>query len=196
MLRTNFGCGKDISHHTRMAASAKRRRLPASPFISPARPVGSLVAGTLGDILARRGFADAEILANWQAIAGAELARMSRPEKLVWPRRDAAAAEAENGDPPGAVLHLRVDGPAAIEVQHMSGQILERVNAFFGFAAVAHLRIIQAPFSRPADDAPADRTEKGAPASPSTASEVAIKGIEDPALAAALARLGRAIKTS
>jgi len=32
---------------------------------------------------------------------------------------------------------LRVEGPRAIEVQHRSGPILERVNTYFGYRAVA-----------------------------------------------------------
>ena len=46
---------------------------------------------------------------------------------------------------PGATLVLRVDGGRSLDVQHNARQIIERINAYFGYAAVAELRIVQAP---------------------------------------------------
>ena len=43
---------------------------------------------------------------------------------------------------------LRVEGPRAIEVQHRSGKILERVNTYFGYRAITEMRIVQAPVVR------------------------------------------------
>ena len=43
---------------------------------------------------------------------------------------------------------LRVEGPAAIEIQHQSGVILERINRFFGWQAVGRIALRQAPLSR------------------------------------------------
>ncbi len=51
---------------------------------------------------------------------------------------------------------LRVDGPAAIEIQHMSQVILERVNRFFGFGAIDRIAIRQAPL--PGQPVKPDRT--------------------------------------
>ena len=50
---------------------------------------------------------------------------------------------------------LRIEGPRAIEVQHRSGQILERVNSYFGYRAVAEMRILQTPVTRKAARPPA-----------------------------------------
>ena len=55
-----------------------------------------------------------------------------------------APAPAEKGRP-GATLVLRVDGARALDVQYKARQIIERINAYFGYAAVAELRIVQAP---------------------------------------------------
>jgi len=75
------------------------------------------------------------------------------PDRLVWPRRREDAEEPspkKSWRPEGAVLVLRVEGPRAIEVQHRSGPILERVNTYFGYRAVAEMRILQAPVDRKA----------------------------------------------
>jgi hypothetical protein len=80
----------------------------------------------------------------------------------------------------------------ALEIQHMSDTILEKVNRFFGWNAVGKLALRQAPLSRPL----AKRTIK--PIDPATVAQVAatLPDVEDAALKAALARLGAAIKRS
>ena len=43
---------------------------------------------------------------------------------------------------------LRVEGPVALEIQHLSGVIIEKVNRFFGWRAVGRIQIRQAPLRR------------------------------------------------
>jgi hypothetical protein len=84
---------------------------------------------------------------------------------------------------------LRVEGPTALEIQHSSAVVLERVNRFFGWRAVAKLQLHQAPLSRPpARDPPA------APDPAATARlAAALPQIEDTKLRQALARLGASV---
>jgi len=150
-----------------------------------ARPIGAFTAPALDRAARGRGFATSALLSQWQAIVGADLAQFTMPDRVVWPRRKDDPDETHRGRrDEGAILVLRVDGPRAIEVQHRSGQILERVNSHFGYRAVSELRILQAPVNRKPPRAPApsnsnDRTPLAPPA-----------GIEDQGLGAALARLG------
>jgi hypothetical protein len=85
---------------------------------------------------------------------------------------------------------LRVEGPAAIEIQHLSSVILERVNRFFGWRAIGRLALRQAPLRR--------RAPQTAPSPPDPAATARIAEglpqIEDEDLRQALARLGAAIK--
>ena len=78
----------------------------------------------------------------------------------------------------------------ALEIQHSSDVILERVNRFFGWSAVGRLALRQAPLSR--------RTRAAPPPPPDPKAVAAIaetlSEIEDEQLRAALARLGAAIK--
>ena len=46
---------------------------------------------------------------------------------------------------PGATLVLRVDPARALDVEYRARQIIERINAYFGYRAIAELRILQAP---------------------------------------------------
>ena len=95
-----------------------------------ARPLAELLGKTLNDAFARQGFASTELVTRWAEIVGTEIAAHSQPEKIQWPRGD-GRPRAEPG-----TLVLRVEGPTAIEIQHLSGVILERVNRFFGWQAV------------------------------------------------------------
>jgi hypothetical protein len=84
---------------------------------------------------------------------------------------------------------LRVEGPTAIEIQHLSGVILERVNRFFGWQAVAQLALRQAPLTR------RPKVKRPAP-DPVAAARVAatLGDVTDDGLRDALARLGAAVK--
>lgn len=156
-----------------------------------ARPIGAYAQRALDPAARARGFATTAILSEWNAIVGSELAQFTAPDRVVWPRR---REEREQPDAPrgrrdeGAVLVLRVDGPRSIEVQHRSGQILERVNAYFGYRAVIEMRILQAPVRGRPVRAPCVQP----PLDPGVLGQSA--AIRDEALRAALLRLGTAAK--
>jgi hypothetical protein len=155
------------------------------PGKSYPRPLSDLLHKTLKDAFAKQGFASTELVTRWTEIVGAEIAAHSQPEKIQWPRPlDGQAPE------PGTLV-LRVEGPTAIEIQHLSAVVLERVNRFFGWQAVRALRLRQAPLRRSAP--------KPLPAvDPAETARVAatLSRIEDDDLRDALARLGAAIKPS
>jgi hypothetical protein len=152
-----------------------------------ARPIGSYVAKALDPAARARGFATTALLSDWPAIVGRELAQFTTPDRVVWPRRY-DETEVENPKrgrrSEGATLVLRIEGPRAIEVQHRAGQILERVNAYFGYRAVTEMRILQAPVARAAKRPPSR------PAPLPTYSLPQSAGIEDEGLRRALSRLG------
>jgi hypothetical protein len=155
-----------------------------------ARPIGAFAANAFEPTARARGFATSALLSNWPAIVGAELAHFTIPDKVIWPQnRDGSEAHQHQGRKgEGAILVLRVDGPRAIEVQHRSGLILERVNSHFGYRAVAELRIVQAPVRRRSPRAPASARPIDPDVLPAGAS------IEDPGLRSALLRLGSGVR--
>jgi hypothetical protein len=148
-----------------------------------ARPLSDLISACLADSFARQGFASAEIVTRWTEIVGAEIAEHAEPLQIKWPR-----TEADQGGI--ATLVLRVEGPIALEIQHQSGIILDRVNRFFGWQAVGRLAIRQAPLAR--------RAKRPARRKPDDAAAAAIMAdlpdALDDDLKQALARLGAAIK--
>jgi len=149
-----------------------------------AKPLSVLLSDVFSDAYARQGFAARELVTRWAEIAGAEVARHSEPLRMQWPR------PVEGQPQERATLILRVEGPAALEIQHKSDVILERVNRFFGWSAVGRLALRQAPLSR--RDRPSPQRAPDAGAVETVAKT--LSGVEDEELRAALARLGAAIK--
>ena len=149
----------------------------------PTRSLSDLASGFLAETFKRQGFASTELVTRWPAIVGPEIAEHAEPIKLQWQR----TADGEPTEP--ATLVLRVEGPAAIEIQHQSNVILERINRFFGWQAVGRLALRQAPLKRRAAPAPPR-------ADPAAAERVAasLTDIDDDSLRMALGRLGAAVK--
>ena len=85
---------------------------------------------------------------------------------------------------------LRVEGPAAIEIQHLSAVILERVNRFFGWQAIGRIALRQAPLRRPRAACRAAAARSGG----RRADRRKPADIDDEDLRQALGRLGAAVK--
>jgi hypothetical protein len=156
----------------------------AKPGWISAKPLSVLLSDVFSDAYAKQGFAARELVTRWADIAGPEIAAHSEPLKMQWPR----PVEGQPQEP--ATLILRVEGPAALEIQHSSDVILQRVNRFFGWSAVGRLALRQAPLSRRKGPAPSRAPD------PKSVAQVAetLSAVEDEELRAALARLGAAIK--
>src|SRR5580698_2941793 len=156
----------------------------AKPGPISAKPLSVLLSDVFSDAYAKQGFAARELVTRWAEIAGRDIARCSEPLKIQWPR----PVEGQPQEP--ATLVLRVEGPTALEIQHASDTILERVNRFFGWHAVGRLALRQAPLSR--------RSRPAAPGGPDpkAVAQVAesLSAVEDDELRTALARLGASIK--
>ena len=159
------------------------RKAVSKPSRSRLKPLGDLVGKTIADAFARQGFASTGIVTHWREIVGAEIAAHAEPMRMQWRRR-------QDDVPEPATLVLRVEGPVALEIQHLSGVIIERVNRFFGWRAVGRVAIRQAPLAR--------RQPKTLPAPPDAEAVARLAAgmtdIADESLRAALARLGACVK--
>ncbi len=141
------------------------------------RNIGGLAQRLTSVVAKGRGTSIARLRVDWPGIAGPELARTTRPEALLASRKGPAG---------GKVLRLRVSGAAALEVQHMSGQLIERVNAYFGHRAIEDIRLVQGVISQQPLRPPIPKPD------PVTVAQVEarVATVKDPELRAALARLG------
>jgi hypothetical protein len=160
-----------------------------------AKPLRDVAGKIVGDTFRRRGFASAELVTRWTEIVGAEIAAHCEPIKIQWSRRPSQSfgrpvgASGGDGQEPGTLV-LRVEGPAAIEIQHLAPVICERVNRFLGWRGVARLAFRQAPLRRGIHA----RKRHGSDPAAVARAAAALPEMADEDLRQALARLGAAIK--
>jgi len=150
-----------------------------------ARPLGDFLAPLVEPVLAKQGFSEASLIADWPEIVGATIASGCRPIKLQWPPRAPKRDPERPAEP--AILVLRVSGGMALEIQHSAALIIERVNAHLGWNCVGRLAFRQGPVEQAA------RRSRRRPAPSAEAAEkgrAAAAGIEGEDLRDALARLG------
>ncbi len=145
------------------------------------RAIGAALPRVAGAILGKDGTAAAQLLAEWPAVIGAEIARIAQPLRLSFPR----------GERRHGVLRLRVASGAALEIQHREPQLIARINTFFGYPAVARLAIIQGP--PPLPDLPKPPIPRPLAAPEERALEARLRHVADPELRVVLERLGRAV---
>jgi hypothetical protein len=99
------------------------------------RPLAANLGAITRAALGKKGFALAQLLTDWESIVGPSLAACAAPARLVKSR--------DQDD--GAVLEIRAEGAAALELQHNEPRVIERINAHFGYAAVKRLKLRQGP---------------------------------------------------
>ena len=150
----------------------------------------SEVANDLIDpVLAKRAGINTMLLGSWDEIAGSEFAECTRPERIAWPRRASEMAGEGGGYQPG-VLTIACEGARALFLSHQQGEIIQRINGFFGFPAINQVRIVQKPVAAQVRHRPKPRPLTGEAA---RHLDHLVEGIEGDALKTALKRLGTAV---
>ncbi len=171
------------------AILAQRRTRPAR---RPPPPAGKALTAFVKALDARFGQGAGGLNARWKEIVGETLARRTEPVKLVKPRLTGTGA-------PGAVLEIKVDGPAAALIRHQAPEILSRVNLYLGAGSVTKLRIVQGPVrhasapSAPAATARGRRRVGPLDAAVEAKLEQGLADAPDTPLKASLLKLGRAV---
>ena len=170
-----------------MDGSVSKRPRPPQPEPTRAnrsRAVAELLPQIGGAAFRRFGFVQSAIVSRWPDIVGERWASVSIPESLRFP-----VGEKRDG-----TLNLVVKGAHAPVMQHILPEIAERVNRFFGYAAVARVQI------RQGDIAPkiGAGEPRRAPASLKMPAEMGqgLKSIADPELRAVLESLAAGVAAS
>ncbi|MCC9624556.1 DciA family protein [Thalassospira sp. MA62] len=169
------------------AKNAVKKRQNITPMGSSERRMGlrnlaPLVGNLTRPLVRKRGFFQTEIILHWAEIVGRDLEQFTMPVKYNPPRGENAG---------GGTLVIRVTGPVAIELQHRMPQIIDRVNTYFGYRAVARITMMQGDISRPERTVHTPKTVPEADIAKGTIAN--IDKIEDPHLREVLMRLGRHI---
>lgn len=147
------------------------------------KPLGKTLDGLTRKAFTKFGFADDHVLKRWSEIVGPQMARLTSPERLSRPVKGTG-----KGTHSGSVLTVRVAGAAALEMQHMAPQLVDKINSFYGRPVVGRLKLVQGPLP----DKPKSRSHPKR-TTPLPAVDTARYRIDDPELAGALARFEAAI---
>ena len=103
---------------------AAKNAKPDAPRHNRARAAGELIGAVGGPAFRRFGFIQAPVVSRWPEIVGERYAKVSSPES-------------------GGTLNVVVQGAHAPLMQHLAPVIVERVNRFFGYHAIARLAFRQ-----------------------------------------------------
>ena len=150
------------------APAGERRPGLRAAGLAASRLAAPIVAARGGGVLAR-------LKAEWPAVAGAETAAATWPTALGR----------------GGVLRLLVAPAQALELQHRTPLLIERINLFFGRPAVTRIALVQGPLPlpperpRPVSEPPSPQETAGL--------ERQVAAVADTELRAALIGLGRAV---
>ena len=106
--------------------SKRKQTNEDSPRSCRPRAAGELVGDIGGQSFRRFGFVQSSIVSRWSDIVGERYAKVSSPESIKFP----------TGRKSCGVLTLMVDGAHAPLIQHLTPMIVDRVNRFFGYAAI------------------------------------------------------------
>ncbi|HEV7233296.1 MAG TPA: DciA family protein [Sphingorhabdus sp.] len=125
-------------------AGKAAKKVAPKPYQRPrggeARAVSDLMPEIGRAAFRRFGFVQSSVVSRWDEIVGARYAAVSAPEAIRFPV----------GKKSDGTLELTVEGAHATMIQHVLPEIVERVNRFFGYAAVAKIKVRQGPVARPA----------------------------------------------
>jgi hypothetical protein len=149
----------------------------------PAR-AGDVARALIREPLAKRGFAQSQLLTEWETVVGPQIADLVRPLRLGHAARAGV----------GGTLTLGVLGARALEAQHMESTIIERVNGHYGYRAVSRIRLSQV---GPEIFTAKPKENKVLPSNPEQAQalKTIVAPVTDEKLRDALERLGRNIAT-
>lgn len=150
------------------------------------RAIGELTP-TIGRTAFRRfGFVQSSVVTRWVEIVGPVHAKHCQPESIRFPP----------GEKSDGILQLVVSPGHAPLIQHVTEEIMERVNRFFGYRAVARVKIRQGEVQADASNKPA---RAAAPPSlrpiPMELGE-SLRDIGDPELRTVLESLARSISAA
>ena len=155
--------------------------LNGKAFGAVLHPENYLIGGVGAAAFRRFGFVQSSVVTRWPEIVGPRHARICAPEAIRFPP----------GEKSQGILQLVVVAAHAPIIQHVIPEIIERVNRFFGYKAVARVKLRQGAVQPPRAEA--------RPAAPPSLKPIpfelgdSLRDVGDPELRAVLESLARTI---
>ncbi|WP_455477316.1 DUF721 domain-containing protein [Bartonella sp. B41] len=121
----------------------KKKQYKRCDFLS----LSEMTAEILDPILRRRMGLSVELIEHWSQIVGSDICECTTPLKIIWRRR---IDQDEVFHP--ATLVIACERGISLKLMHKTGELLHRINVFFGYAAIDRIKIEQRYISVFTDD--------------------------------------------
>jgi hypothetical protein len=154
------------------------------------KAVGSFVPQLVREALRRRGFNNIDVVLRWREIVGPDLAEVTCPLRIEWPRRQETVLRPDGTAQPGGQrtrLVVAASPARALDVEYAKRDIVERVNRYLGYRAATEMTATPDYAVAPEEDG-----KRGRQVAVVTSQAGAPDGVDDP-LKAALAKLGQGV---
>ncbi|MXO85694.1 DUF721 domain-containing protein [Altererythrobacter aurantiacus] len=164
-------------------AKAPRAKAYERPRGGEAKQISNLMPQIGRTAFRRFGFVQSSVVSRWPEIVGDVHARVCAPESIRFPP----------GEKAEGIMQLVVMPAHAPLIQHVIPEIIERVNRFFGYKAVARVKIRQGEVKPPPDTS----RPKAPPSLRPIPMELgeSLRDIGDPELRTVLESLARSMAT-
>jgi len=166
---------------------AAKPRAYERPRGGPAKPIADLMPQIGRAAFRRFGFVQSSVVTRWHEIVGERHARVCMPESIRFPP----------GEKCDGILQLVVLPAHAPLIQHVVPEIIERVNRFFGYKAVARVKLRQGAVKPPHAEGARQGIDGPPPSLKPIPMELgeSLRDIGDPELRTVLESLARSLGT-
>ena len=103
------------------------------------KKIGHLIELTSNRLFEKRGKAFKDIAIRWRLIAGETIWVKTIPHKITYNKY--------NYNSSGNLI-LKTEPSFALELQHIQGKLIEKINVFLGYNAVENITLLQSPIPK------------------------------------------------
>ncbi|MEW4467640.1 DUF721 domain-containing protein [Parasphingorhabdus sp. JC815] len=185
--------GRAATRPTGRTTNSRKFHKYQRPRGGEARSISDLMPEIGRAAFRRYGFIQSSVVSRWPEIVGERYAGVSLPESIRFPR----------GEKEGGTLNLLVSGAHATLMQHITPEIIERVNRFFGYGAISQVRFKHGTINPPEDTGKPEKRRNNPRVAPPPSLKPApielgdsLRDIGDPELNRVLESLATAIAKS
>ena len=147
------------------------------------RQIGGSIRDLLDPLMSKRANVHLSLALACQPLPGYKLSGRTQPLHIQWPQR----LSPDDAFKPGTLI-VAAEGSVALDLQYTSGELVERINRFFGYPAVNRIKIEQKPVMRFREKR--KRVEPALNPDEKAGLQASLSRIEDEGLRESLFRLG------